>query len=271
MTGHCSRFNATRQFKPIMRLPVLFAACMLLFSNLSFAQYRRYAEEEGPDKRFVVGFAPISLLTRGGKVNLRGEWVYSTNKSLSLLVAVPWSKKLPGWLEEDLAAEENSAANKVTENRYKVVGAVLENRFYLGKKAPLGFYLAPYLRYNRFALTRTTLNTDNGGETRMTGAVGGFGIGGAAGAQFKLAEFMTLDLTFAGFDLKWMRGSLTYKTSDPENNLTELRDRVQNAVGDIPIIGSRLAAKIEGDRVKVHAPLGIWPAYRFNLTVNCAF
>ena len=72
---------------------------------------------------------------------------------------------------------------------------------------------------------------------------------------------------------EWMRGTLTYASNDPENNPAVLRDKVQNAVEGIPIIGKKLSAQIadNGNDVKVHAPLGVWPGYRFNLTVNYAF
>ncbi|MBK8424667.1 MAG: DUF3575 domain-containing protein [Lewinellaceae bacterium] len=220
----------------------------IFLSNTSSAQSRRssYKSSE-PEKRFVVGLAPFSLLFPSGKVNLHGEWAYADNKSLSV--------------------EEGATVT----NKFNSFGITAENRFYLAKNAPRGFYLAPYVRYNRLWIDRITENPEERGETTITGALGGFGLGGSLGWQFRLGEHMTLDATFAGVDFKLMRGTLIYKTTDPENDIAAFRDKVQETVGDIPIIGSKLVAAIEGDQVKVHSPRILLPAYRFNVTVNYAF
>lgn len=241
----------------------------ILFISQASAQYgsRYRSSGDEPEHRFTVGLAPFSLLFRSGKVNLRGEWAYADNKSLSLLVAVPRPTKIPASLLKDLDATEGGDATK---NRFTQFGLTLENRFYMSHHAPRGFYLAPYLRYNRFGIEHTETSTEQY-ETKINGAVGGLGIGGAVGAQFRLGDHMTMDVTFVGIDFKWMRGTLTYTSNDPGNDVVTLRNEVQDAVEDIPIIGNKLSAKIEGDEVKVKAPLGIWPGYRFNLTVNYAF
>ena len=153
---------------------------------------------------------------------------------------------------------------------------MLEHRFYLGGNAPRGVYLAPYSRYNNFSLERSTQErgTQESGTqytTTVKGAVGGFGFGGAAGVQFRIGDFLTLDATLAGIDFKWMNGTFTYKTDNPETDLNAFRDQVQEAVGDIPFIGSKLVAAIDGNAVKVRTPGLVMPAYRFNLTVNYSF
>lgn len=242
---------------------------LLLWSAMAAdvsAQSRR--RSDGPEQRFVVGVAPFSLLTRSGKINVHGEWAYADNKSLSILLGVPRRSKAPGWLANDISLDNQG---RTVTNDFYGFGAVVENRFYLGSEAPRGFYLAPYARYNRVWLTNTKTNPDNQGETTITGAVGGFGLGGSLGWQFRLGDQITLDATLAGVDFKWMRGKLTYSTTDPDNNIAQFRDEVQEVVEDIPFIGSRLSAEIEGDRVQVRTPGVPLPAYRFNLTVNYAF
>jgi Protein of unknown function (DUF3575) len=254
-----------------MKRKTLVLALALLFINQIFAQYgsrsRYQSDDEEPAHRFTVGIAPASLLFRSGKINLRGEWAYAHNKSLSILLAVPRATKIPSRLLDDLDVEENGQATK---NRFTQFGITAENRFYFTKHAPIGFYLAPYLKYNRFGVTHTK-TTDNQYETKVTGAIGGIGIGGSAGVQFRLGEHITMDLTFLGLDMKWMSGSLKYSSNDPENDVVAFRDKVQESVKDIPLIGSNLAAQIDGDQVKVRSPLGVWPGYRFNLSVNYAF
>jgi len=249
-------------------LPALFFS--LFQPAESFAQNRRttsYASQE-PDQRFVVGIAPFSLLLPSGKANLHGEWAYADNKSLSVLIGIPRRSKAPDWLSNDITVGDQGRA---TTNNFHSFGVVAENRFYFAHKAPRGFYLAPYLRYNRIWLDHISTNPENQGETTITGAFGGFGLGGSLGWQFRLGEHMTLDATLIGLDVKWMRGALTYATTDPDNDISAFRDQVQETVKDIPLIGSSLAASIDGDQIKVRTPGVALPAYRFNLTVNYAF
>ncbi len=255
-----------------MKYPALLfvpAICFLLITPTD-AQQNRFQQVEKP---FVVGFAPFSLILPSGKLNLRGEWAYAGNKSLSLLVSIPRPTPAPLFVGNkfDLADETTT-----TVNRFTSFGAVLEHRFYLGGNAPRGFYLAPYSRYNNFSLERSTMErgTQESGTqytTTVKGAVGGFGFGGAAGVQFRIGDFLTLDATLAGIDFKWMNGTFTYKTDNPETDLNAFRDQVQEAVGDIPFIGSKLVAAIDGNAVKVRTPGLVMPAYRFNLTVNYSF
>lgn len=229
------------------------------------AQQYRYQPAENA---YAIGLAPFSLLLPGGKVNVRGEWAYAANRSLSLLVSIPRPTPAPGLVGNNFDLETNVSTSS---NRFTAFGATLEHRFYLGQSAMRGFYLAPYGRYNHFALERTTQNEGSPHKTTVKGAVGGFGLGAAAGVQFRLGDFLTLDATLAGVDFKWLNGSFKYSTDDPETNLSAFRDKVQETVGDIPFIGSKLAAEIDGNSVKVRTPGLLMPAYRFNLTVNYVF
>ena len=258
--------------------PVRFLAiplCLLLALLIavpSFAQYRRPVTRQtqsNTDQSFTVGLAPFSLLLNSGKLNLRGEWAYADNRSVSVIIGVPRPTKVPGAIVNQLNIADDS--DELVSNRFTSFGGTVEHRFYLGHRAPGGLYLAPYARYNHFGITRTTKNAENTGETILKGGIGGFGLGGAVGAQVRLGEHFTLDATFIGLDFKLMRGTLTYSSTDPQNDIAAFRDKVQEKVKDIPVIGDRLAAQIEGDEVKVHTPRALLPGYRFNLTVGYTF
>ena len=240
--------------------------CILVINTLS-AQSRYRYDDEGPEHRLSFGFAPLSLVLPSGKVNVRSEWMYSDNKSLSLLVSIPRPTKIPNLIQENIETEEGSRTIK---NRFTQVGAILENRFYFSHTAPQGLYLAPYLRYNRLSLSQATI-TNEQYETKIKGAIGGFGLGAAFGAQFYLGNHITMDLSLVGVDLKWLRGSLSYSSNDPENDLVAFRNEIQDKLEEIPFIGKQLSAQIDGDQIKVSYPLGPIPAYRFNLSVNYAF
>ena len=218
--------------------------------------------------KFALGIAPFSVLFASGKANLRGEWAYAPKKSLSLLLGIPRPTPAPAFVADKLDLNDATTA---TTNRFTSFGAILEHRFYLGENALRGFYLAPYGRFNNFSVDRTTINADNQYKTSVKGTIGGLGLGAAAGVQMRLGDFITLDATLVGLDMKWLRGSVTYATDNPENNLAAFREQVQKTVGDIPFVGSKLSANIEDNAVKVRAPGLPMPAYRFNLSLNFVF
>lgn len=252
------------KFQPIL---LALSICAFSFAQVSAQSRNRYYDDE-PEQKWSVGLAPFSLLLPSGKINVRGEWAYASNKSLSLLVGIPRPTKMPNLLENNFDLNNEG---KTLKNRYTSFGATLENRFYLAGKAPRGFYLAPYARYNHFSLTRTAQEEETQYSTSFKGAINAFGFGGAMGVQFRLGDHVTMDATLVGLDLKWMRGTLTYSTTDPNNEVAAFRDEVQKSVEDIPLIGSKLSAAIDGDRIKVHTPGVVLPGYRFNLSVNYVF
>ncbi len=250
----------------------LLLACFFASTIPAVAQYRHPAvrqTQSSPDQSFTVGVAPFSLLLNSGKLNLRGEWAYADNKSISVIVGVPRPTKVPGSIVNRIDVANDN--DKLVSNRYTSYGVIVENRFYVGHRAPGGLYFAPYARYNHLGIARTTRNPEGNGETIIKGGLGGFGLGGAVGAQIKMGDHFTLDATFFGLDFKVMRGNLRYSTTDPENDIAAFRDKVQEKIKDIPIIGSKLAAQIDGDEVKVHTPGLLLPGYRFNLTVGYRF
>ena len=259
-----------------MKPTVCSALLLLLFTMASgtlAAQSRRgygRPSQRSNEPPFVVGFAPISLLTRSGKFNVRGEWGYAPNKSLSVTVGVPRRSKLPDWMANDIEVDENGA---VTTTDYRALSVIVENRFYFGEKekSPRGFYLAPYARYHRLWLTHATVQPEPVEEIRITGAVSGIGGGGAAGWQFGIGDHVTVDMTFIGIDFKWFRGAITYSNSNPDNDVEAFRAKVEDAVKDIPLVGKKLTPEVNGSEIKVRTPGWVLPGYRFNLTVGYNF
>lgn len=247
-------------------------AFLLFFLTISSAvqaqsnkRSRSSSRQSEPEHRFSAGIAPFSLLLPSGKVNLKGEFAYSGNKSIALFLAVPRPTTVPGFLANDLDLSDDG---ETVSNRFTSFGAIIEHRFYLGNKVLRGFYLAPYARYNNMSVQRT-IQTQF--ETTVKGSVGGYGLGASAGLQIRLGDFITLDATVVGVDFKWLDGTLTYSSDNPDTDLAAFRDQVQDAVGDIPLIGSRLNAEIDGNAIKVRTPGLLMPGYRFNLTVNYLF
>jgi hypothetical protein len=246
---------------------ILLTLALCVFSVPSIFSQNRL-EDDQAKQTWSVGLAPISALVPQGNIKVHGEWAYASNKSLSLLVGIPRPTKLPNFLENNFSL---TGEGNVVNNRYISFGAILENRFYLGGHAPRGFYLAPYARYNHLLFSRTSKKIESQYATTFKGAANTFGLGAAIGYQFRLGDHFTIDATIVGLDLKWIRGTLSYSSDDPANDLVAFQAEVQQTVGDIPFIGSKLSALLDGDKIKVHTPGVVLPGYRFNLSVNYVF
>jgi hypothetical protein len=106
------------------------ALCALSTAQISAQNNRNRWSDEAPEQTWSVGLAPFSVLLPSGKVNIRGEWAYAPNKSLSLLVGIPRSTKMPNLLENNF---ELTGEGKTVKNRYTSFGATLGKQVLPGK------------------------------------------------------------------------------------------------------------------------------------------
>jgi Protein of unknown function (DUF3575) len=228
----------------------------------------RYEGEEG-EQAFMIGLAPVSLVRGTGRVNVRGEFAYRHNKSISVLLGIPRKTDVPSWLTSVIQID--SVGGRVAETKYKNFALNIGHRFYFGGKKPGGgFYLEPYVRYNRFTMTFEQANDERTGSTIITGKIGGPGIGGALGVQWRIGKHFSVDWSL-GLDIRSVGGSLKYESTDPNNDVVAFRDKVQDQLEDFPILGSRLASQIDQDFVRVRIPGSPFPGARSNLTLNFVF
>jgi hypothetical protein len=249
----------------------LFSLILMLFVSTHLdAQNRKRSQSDDDYTKFLVGIAPISPFSKIGKINLHGEVAYSHNKSVSLLVGIPKETKLPKFIRNWVEVSPDSLQGTTKSQSYKSFGWSLENRFYLGADVARGFYIAPYLRYNKWTIAQV-VEGESGFATTIKGTIGGFGLGAALGAQFKLGGPITMDITFAGGDFKWLKGTASYSSNDPNNDIVAFRNKVTDVVKDIPFIGKRITDKIDANEVKISSPRIIAPGFRANLTINYAF
>jgi hypothetical protein len=236
------------------------------------AQYNKSAKNtrdtEG-ETAIIIGMAPLSLIPTLGRVHFRGEYAYRHNKSVSVLLGVPRKTDVPTFITE--LSTLDSVGGSVAQNNYKSFALNIGHRFYFGGKKPAGgFFLEPYVRYSRFTVKHEQGNDDAPGNTVVTAKIGGPGIGGALGVQWRIGQHFSFDLT-TGADLRFMGGSVAYKSTDPNNDIVAFRDKVQEKVKDWPLLGDGIAAQLNGDEVKVRVPSSPIPLPRLNITIGYAF
>ncbi len=249
---------------------------LLLTQAQTHAQHARRSNtstgwSHNPERQaFIAGIAPLSLFTRTGRIHLRGEYAYRPNMSVSVLLGVPRKTESPDWLVDALTFRNEEG--RVNANSYRSFVFNAGHRFYFwGKKPAGGFYLEPYVRYNQFKMTHIQTNTNSTGDTRITGTVGGPGIGGAMGVQWRIGKHASLDLTMLGADVRFLSGRLTYSSTDPNNDLNKFRKEVEDILNEIPVLGGSLQTILDDQDVRVRIPFGPVPGVRCNLTFAVAF
>lgn len=155
-----------------------------------------------------------------------------------------------------------------------------EIRWYLGKRAMKGFYIAPYARYSSFDLglpLKYTYDSDPGpGVSNVTktgvfnGKITSFSGGLMFGTQFNLGKRIVLDIWWIGGHYGSSKGDLDLIASLPT---AEEREAVRVAVDDyrddIPIFEYERVGPVTPNGAKIRAS-GPWAGIRA-LGINLGF
>lgn len=129
-----------------------------------------------------------------------------------------------------------------------------EFRYYFGKEAGRGFYLAPFVRYEQFNLRSTYLLKTDTNETvtpiPFRGQVSVFGIGILLGSQFHIGGRLTLDWWilgpyFTANTLKLSAGNLNL-SPDEQNQLKESLDGIEFG-------WAKISSDVSAERAKLKA------------------
>lgn len=114
---------------------------------------------------------------------------------------LPFRNTIEKIAEEDNADNSSEISRFLKETRMGGFAITPEFRYYLGKGYGQGFYIAPFLRYERFNISsvypyenKNKITTD----INFTGHYKTFGIGVLLGSQFRLSNRLTLDWWILG-------------------------------------------------------------------------
>ena len=143
-----------------------------------------------------------------------------------------------------------------------------ELRFYLGKQAMRGFYVAPFARYSKykasmpfeFDVMGTTQNMPLSGDLKtFTGGV-------QLGAQWKLGGKLYLDWWMLGPQYGTSKGLLDGKRSLNAQEQQALRDELQDV--EIPFADTKTTVDANGARMDISGP---WAGLRAGLSLGVRF
>jgi hypothetical protein len=169
---------------------------------------------------------------------------------------------------------------EVTEATLRGFNITPQYRFYLSsrKDAPAGFYVAPYLRYNRRILdTKLTATFEEDGISE-TGVINtlfklnSLGLGAQLGVQWLIADLISIDWYFLGLSVNsYILGAdLELVTDYDQFTLEDISAQIREKLSRVPIVGGTLESAVEDNQVSVRAgSLGV--GFRTGLSIGVAF
>lgn len=143
-----------------------------------------------------------------------------------------------------------------------------EVRFYMGKQAMRGFYLAPFTRISSYT-AELPLEFDVNGVTQtmpLSGKLNTFTGGLLIGAQWKLGGKLYLDWWMLGPQYGAANGSLNGKRALSTEEQQELRKELNDI--DIPFAETTTTVNANGARLDIKGP---WAGVRAGLCLGVRF
>ncbi|WP_291401415.1 DUF3575 domain-containing protein [Daejeonella sp.] len=143
-----------------------------------------------------------------------------------------------------------------------------EIRFYLGKQAMRGFYLAPFSRISNYKIAVPIEYEENNIKESipMSGELKTFTAGLQIGAQWKLGGRVYLDWWILGPQYGKANGSLSGKKALTANEQAEIRKELEGL--DIPFVTTTTTVNSSGARLDIKGP---WASIRAGLNLGFRF
>jgi len=151
-----------------------------------------------------------------------------------------------------------------------------EIRIYFGRKTgPLGFYVAPYVRFAHYDVTYPHFEYEVYSEDgdyiedktlALTGKANTTTAGFSIGSQWKINKWVYLDWTIFGPSYGGINGNLNGSASLNEQEQEALREALEDL--EIPIAKTTATVDANGGRLKISGP---WAGIRTSLSIGVKF
>lgn len=246
-------------------------AAMSLMGTTSQAQSLESAAPTS-SKNNILKINLSSLVFKN--ISLQYERVVAPKMSVALGVSVMPKTGLPfaGALRDQFG-DNSDAAKAIDETQLSNVAITPEVRFYLGKQqAPAGYYLAPFVRYNRmqFYQIYTFTPSDNKLHTaNIKGTINNIGGGLLLGAQWHLSRALTLDWWIAGPAIGSSKGTLD--GTDPMGIPQADQDKVKRDIETADIPGYDVKATVGPNQIHVDLSGTYYGLRAFGLALGIKF
>lgn len=163
--------------------------------------------------------------------------------------SLPFKSIIKGFIEDE-GDSDNEIHDLLDNTRKSGVAFTPEFRYYLGKKAGKGFYVAPFGRYEHLSLKAPFFyDNDEGQRTSLNGniSINSLGIGVLFGTQFRISERFTFDWWILG--PYYTRHSVSISASNLNLSASEQRD-LKEAINDIEVMGRKPDVTITANKLE---------------------
>ncbi len=246
---------------------------ILIFVFLAACCFSVVAQNQIPDKpmlKTVVKFLPVNYAL--GAYSFEIERMINAKNAYTLGFGIPTNQSIIG----KYGIERSSDLEEVKIGTMHIRAAF---RHYAGKKRlPKGFYIEPYLKYQKInanVKAEFTASEDQGEMTYSaditTPNLSSVNLGFQMGVQFLIAKRVSLDFYFLGIEAGMLSGNLNAKV-DPTDNIPDMKAELQDAINELPgFLSDKLEVTSSADAVNVKASSVPFPWLRSGISIGFAF
>ena len=236
---------------------------LALFVTLSISTCSAQTENKN-----IVKIFPTSIFV--GKTTIGYERVINENGSITFNLGLPTGTNPLIYVTDDEIEQVNFIDGKLD-------GILLMPgyRFNLSKKgAPLGFYIEPYLKYEKFNLDFSADFIDDEFEYflgNIEGNYSGIGAGVQMGVLCMISDVVSLEWSFLGFEAKSANADVKWTDESGGVDIDDVYNDLVSDFSDIPIIGDKVEFEKGINYVKANIPRLVIPGFRFAFSIGIAF
>ncbi len=237
----------------------------LLFSLFCFSGFAQETTNFSDDKN-MVKWNVLGLTS--STISLQYERLIAPKTSIAANINIMPKRSIPYFGTVENIVKDKGAIDILKDVKISAFSFTPEVRFYLGKHGMRGFYIAPFLRYDRFGITLPVeyIYKEQLEKVTINGNVDGFSGGLSFGAQWQLATQWYLDVTFVGLSYGFASGELSGKRPLDAEEQAEVRKAMNDV--ELPVVDYTYNVHDQGVDVKVNGPwanakLAVAVGYRF--------
>ena len=219
------------------------------------------------ERKNVVKFLPVNIPFQS--ISFEYERMINAKNSVTLGIGLPNQKSLIGKYGIDASSDLKAAEIGTMHLRAAF-------RHYTGHNMlPKGFYIEPYLKYQKITGTANISGIDDQSGETYKGAfdlnLNTMNLGFQLGTQFLIAKRVTLDLYFLGLEAGFLSGNVN-AISDQLSDANNVKDDLDKAIADLPsFIGKKITVTQTGNKVNAKAGSIPYPWIRGGISIGFAF
>lgn len=238
---------------------------ILLFSGFSCLVNAQETTNFSDDKN-MIKWNLLGLTS--STISLQYERLIAPKTSIAANINIMPKRSIPFFDTVTNIVKDKGAVDILKDVKMNAFSFTPEVRFYLGKEGMRGFYIAPFVRYDRFSVELPVeyIYKEKLESVTINGNVDGFSGGLSFGAQWRLASQWYLDVTFVGASYGFASGELSGRRSLDAEEQTEVRKAIEEV--ELPVVKYTYEVNDEGVDVNIKGPwanakLAVAVGYRF--------